>query len=125
MPTLNQLLKNPRITKKKKNRVAALQGSPFKKGVCIRVYRMKPKKPNSAQRKVARVKLCNNRKIAVFIPGEGHALQEHSVVLVRGGRVPDLPGVKFHAVRSKYDFTAVTNRKSSPSKYGVKTAKTK
>jgi len=118
-------VRNPRVSKKKKNRIAALAGSPFKKGVCTRVYKMKPKKPNSAQRKVARVRLCNNRRIAVYIPGEGHTLQEHSVVLVRGGRVQDLPGVKYHAIRGKYDFTAVAKRKSSPSKYGIKTAKAK
>ena len=111
MVTLNQLIRKSRKKPLNKNRVRALDGSPLKKGVCLRVYKMKPKKPNSAQRKVARVKLTNGKKITAYIPGEGHNLQEHSVVLVCGGRVPDLPGVKYHCVRGKYDLYHVEKKK--------------
>jgi len=120
MPTTNQLVKKIRKGKKHKNKVPALRGACQKKGVCIKVFIMKPKKPNSAFRKVARVKLSNNIKITGYIPGIGHNLQEHSIVLIRGGRVKDLPGVKYKMIRGKYDLHPVQNRKSRRSKYGVK-----
>ncbi len=120
MPTINQLVRKGRkkITKKKKNR--ALESSPQKRGVCTRVYTTTPKKPNSALRKVARVRLTNGHEVTVYIPGEGHNLQEHSIVLVRGGRVKDLPGVRYHIVRGALDTAGVDNRTQSRSKYGTK-----
>nr|WCH57868.1 ribosomal protein S12 [Catenella fusiformis] len=120
MPTVQQLLKNSRKNKKDKNKVAALKKCPQKKGVCVRVYTINPKKPNSAERKIAKVRLTNGRLIIGYIPGEGHSLQEHSIVLVRGGRVKDLPGVRYHFVRGPYNFHGVVNRKKSRSKYGRK-----
>ncbi|MEO0262248.1 MAG: 30S ribosomal protein S12 [candidate division WOR-3 bacterium] len=123
MPTINQLVKKGRKLKKKKSRSPALEGCPQKRGVCIRVYTTTPKKPNSALRKVAKVRLSNGKEIIAYIPGEGHNLQEHSVVLVRGGRVKDLPGVKYHIIRGKYDCAGVEGRKQSRSKYGTKRPK--
>jgi len=123
MPTFNQLLKFGRKPKTRVNKFAALEGSPQKKGVCIRVYTTKPKKPNSAIRKVTRVKLNNGRKITAYIPGEGHNLQDHSVVLIRAGRVPDLPGVKFKVLRGKFDAASVLKRKNGRSHYGTKNLK--
>lgn len=121
MSTINQLVySNPRIKKNKKKKTPALQKNPQVKGVCLKIYNRTPKKPNSALRKVAKVRLSNKQKVEAYIPGEGHTLQEYSVVLMRGGRVPDLPGVKYHLVRGKYDFKGVKNRKKSRSKYGVK-----
>ncbi|OGC23231.1 30S ribosomal protein S12 [candidate division WOR-1 bacterium RIFOXYB2_FULL_42_35] len=120
MPTLNQLIKRGRTKKKKKNRVPALQGSPLRRGVCVRVYTTTPKKPNSALRKVARVRLTTGSEVSAYIPGEGHNLQEHSVVLVRGGRVKDLPGVRYHIVRGSLDTLGVEGRNQSRSKYGAK-----
>lgn len=120
MATINQLIrKKGRGGKKRSFFSPALQGAPFKKGVCSRVYIMSPKKPNSAKRKVARVRLTNGYEVTAYIPGEGHSLQEHSVVLVRGGRVKDLPGVKYHLVRGVYDLLGVKDRQKSRSKYGV------
>lgn len=118
--TLNQIIRIKRKKSKKKNKTPALLKSPQKKGICIKVYTTTPKKPNSALRKVCRVKLSNKNEITVYIPGEGHNLQEHSNILVRGGRVKDLPGVKYHAIRNVYDLTEVINRKKSRSKYGTK-----
>ncbi|MGX7583022.1 30S ribosomal protein S12 [Candidatus Vidania fulgoroideorum] len=120
MSTINQILKKKIKKRKKKNRNIALCRNPFKKGVCIKVYTTTPKKPNSALRKVAKVKLSNKREIICYIPGEGHNLQEHSSVLVRGGRVKDLPGVKYHLIRGVYDFKGIEKRKNSRSKYGTK-----
>nr|YP_008963215.1 ribosomal protein S12 [Gelidium vagum]AGO19329.1 ribosomal protein S12 [Gelidium vagum] len=120
MPTLKQLLKKTRFKIKSKKRSTALFNNPQKKGVCIRVYTINPKKPNSAERKVAKVQLTSGKSIIGYIPGEGHSLQEHSLVLVRGGRVKDLPGVFYHFIRGKYDLISVKNRKSSRSKYGKK-----
>jgi small subunit ribosomal protein S12 len=120
MPTYNQLLKFGRKVKIRVNKIAALQGSPQKKGICIRVFTTKPKKPNSAIRKVVRVRLSNKSKITAYIPGEGHNLQDHSVVLIRGGRVPDLPGVKYKVIRGKYDAASVLKRKNGRSHYGTK-----
>lgn len=120
MPTLNQLLKNPRKTKQNKSKSIALQKCPQKKGVCIKVYTTNPKKPNSAERKVAKVQLTNKKLVIGYISGEGHTLQEHSLVLVRGGRVKDLPGVRYHFVRGVYDLHADQNKKNSRSKYGKK-----
>lgn len=120
MPTFNQLVKKSRKPKIKKSKSPALEGNPQKRGVCIRVYTATPKKPNSALRKVAKVRLTTGKEIVAYIPGEGHNLQEHSVVLVRGGRVKDLPGVKYHIVRGKYDTAGVEGRKSSRSLYGTK-----
>lgn len=120
MSTINQICKNKRKKKKKKNRSVALCKNPFKKGICVKVYTTTPKKPNSALRKVAKVRLCNKKEIICYIPGEGHNLQEHSTVLVRGGRVKDLPGVKYHLIRGVYDFKGIEKRKSSRSKYGTK-----
>lgn len=119
MTTINQIIRKPRkkIIKSSKN---ALEGNPQKKGVCLRVFTRKPKKPNSAQRKVAKIKFSNNKIFDVFLPGEGHSLQEHGIVLVRGGRTKDLPGVKYKAIRGKYDLAPVLGRKNSRSKYGVK-----
>jgi small subunit ribosomal protein S12 len=118
--TLNQLVKSPRKAKDKKNKAPALEQSPFKRGVCVKVYDTAPKKPNSARRKVAKVRLSTGKEVICYIPGEGHALQEHSVVLVRGGRVKDLPGVRYHLVRGAYDFAGVVGKIRSRSKYGAK-----
>ena len=120
MPTINQLVRKGRQQQEKKNRTPALKGAPQKRGVCTRVYTTTPKKPNSALRKVARVRLTNGMEITAYIPGIGHNLQEHSVVLVRGGRVKDLPGVRYKVVRAALDAAGVANRKQSRSKYGVK-----
>ena len=123
MPTINQLIRKGRSRVKKKTKSPALEGSPQKRGVCLRVYTTTPKKPNSALRKVARVRLSNGKVVSAYIPGEGHALQEHSIVLVRGGRVKDLPGVRYHIVRGVYDSVGVEDRKKSRSCYGTKKPK--
>ncbi|MBI4228739.1 MAG: 30S ribosomal protein S12 [Deltaproteobacteria bacterium] len=123
MPTINQLVREGREQVRKKSKAPALQNCPQKRGVCIRVYTTTPKKPNSALRKVARVRLTNGIEITGYIPGEGHSLQEHSVVLVRGGRVKDLPGVRYHIVRGTLDTTGVENRRRGRSKYGAKRPK--
>jgi small subunit ribosomal protein S12 len=123
MPTINQLCRKGRTKIKGKTKAPALQSSPQKRGVCIRVYTSTPKKPNSALRKVARVRLTNGMEITTYIPGEGHNLQEHSVVLVRGGRVKDLPGVRYHVIRGTLDSVGVQDRKKSRSKYGTKKPK--
>jgi small subunit ribosomal protein S12 len=120
MPTFNQLTKNPRAPKKRSTKVPGLRNSPQRKGVCLKVYTRSPKKPNSANRKVAQVRLTSRAKIISYIPGIGHNLQEHSVVLVRGGRVKDLPGVRYHMVRGKFDLKGVMNRKQGRSKFGTK-----
>jgi small subunit ribosomal protein S12 len=120
MPTINQIIRKPRKGGKEKGKGGALRGNPQKKGVVLRVYTRKPKKPNSALRKVAKVKLTNRREVEAYIMGEGHNLQEHAVVLIRGGRVPDLPGVRYKIVRGKYDLGGVVGRKTSRSKYGKK-----
>ena len=140
MPTINQLIRKPRKSKKAKSKTPALQtvfnvlkrkrrtlpkGAPFKRGVCLKVTTMTPKKPNSALRKIARVRLSNGQEVTAYIPGEGHNLQEHSVVLVRGGRVKDLPGVRYHIVRGVYDTQGVEGRKQSRSLYGTKKEKAK
>lgn len=123
MPTISQLLNKGRKTARKKSKARALQGCPQRRGVCIRVYTTTPKKPNSALRKVARIRLTNGIEVTGYIPGEGHTLQEHSVVLVRGGRVKDLPGVRYHIVRGTLDSTGVENRRNGRSKYGAKKPK--
>ena len=123
MPTINQLIAKPRRPLKARNKVPALQASPQKRGVCTRVYTTTPKKPNSALRKVAQVRLTNGFEALTYIPGEGHNLQEHSVVLIRGGRVKDLPGVRYHIVRGTLDAAGVENRKQGRSKYGAKRPK--
>ena len=123
MPTINQLVRKGRTTVKKRNKVPALEQSPQKRGVCTRVYTTTPKKPNSALRKVARVKLTNGQEVSAYIPGEGHNLQEHSVVLIRGGRVKDLPGVRYHILRGTLDTQGVTTRKQRRSLYGAKRPK--
>lgn len=136
MPTIHQLIKNPRHKVKRRTKAPALARgfnvlknrpkrywSPFKRGVCIKVTTTTPKKPNSALRKVARVRLTNGMEVTAYIPGEGHNLQEHSVVLIRGGRVKDLPGVRYHIVRGMLDTAGVENRKQQRSKYGAKTPK--
>lgn len=123
MPTINQLVREGRAKQNEKSKAPALSKCPQRKGVCVRVYTTTPKKPNSALRKVARVKLSNGYEVTSYIPGEGHNLQEHSVVLVRGGRVKDLPGVRYHIVRGTLDTTGVANRKKSRSKYGAKAGK--
>ena len=123
MPTINQLCRRERVEQKHKSKSPVLEANPFKKGVCLAVKTMTPKKPNSALRKIARVRLSNGKEVTVYIPGEGHNLQEHSIVLVRGGRVKDLPGVRYHIVRGVYDCQGVTDRKQSRSKYGAKRAK--
>jgi len=136
MPTINQLVKTKRKSKKKKNKAPALAfsfnvlknrpkkySSPFKRGVCLKVFTVTPKKPNSALRKVARVRLTNQMEVSAYIPGEGHNLQEHSVVMIRGGRVRDLPGVRYHVVRGVLDTGAVEGRKQGRSKYGAKKEK--
>jgi len=136
MPTIRQLIKKPRRSAKKFRKTVALQHgfnvlknrpsnypSPFKRGVCVKVFTQTPKKPNSALRKVARVKLSNGMEVTAYIPGEGHNLQEHSIVLIRGGRVKDLPGVRYHIVRGILDTQGVQNKKQERSKYGTKKAK--
>jgi small subunit ribosomal protein S12 len=123
MPTVNQLVKKGRRPVKRKTSAPALTGSPQKRGVCIRVYTTTPKKPNSALRKVARVRLTNGIEVTTYIPGIGHNLQEHSVVLIRGGRVKDLPGVRYHIIRGTLDSVGVQDRKQSRSKYGAKKPK--
>ncbi|PIS05398.1 MAG: 30S ribosomal protein S12 [Candidatus Buchananbacteria bacterium CG10_big_fil_rev_8_21_14_0_10_42_9] len=140
MPTVNQLLKKPRKTAKRKPKTPALRrvsntlkrtkkdmskGAPFKRGVCLKVQTTTPKKPNSALRKIARVRLSNGMEVTAYIPGEGHNLQEHSIVMIRGGRVRDLPGVRYHVVRGVYDTTGVDGRKQSRSLYGAKKEKKK
>ena len=123
MPTINQLIRSPRSKQLKRNKVPALERCPQKRGGCTRVYTTTPKKPNSALRKVARVKLTNGFEVTSYIPGEGHNLQEHSVVLIRGGRVKDLPGVRYHVLRGILDTEGVKNRKQRRSKYGAKRPK--
>ena len=123
MPTIAQLVRKGRESKTTKTKTPALKGSPQRRGVCTRVYTNTPKKPNSALRKVARVRLTSGVEVTAYIPGEGHNLQEHSIVLVRGGRVKDLPGVRYHIVRGTLDATGVEKRRSSRSKYGVKRPK--
>lgn len=123
MATINQLIREGREKVKKKNTAPALKGCPQKRGVCIRVYTSTPKKPNSALRKVARVRLTNGMEVTTYIPGIGHNLQEHSVVLIRGGRVKDLPGVRYHIIRGTLDSIGVADRKNSRSKYGAKRPK--
>ena len=124
MPTVNQLIRKGRRKSKKKAKTPALQNCPQKMGVCVRVYTSTPKKPNSALRKVARVRLTNGIEVTSYIPGMGHNLQEHSVVLIRGGRVKDLPGVRYHIVRGTMDTTGVDDRRQGRSKYGAKKPKT-
>ncbi len=124
MPTLNQLVRKPRTKQVKKSTVPALQKCPQKRGVCTRVYTTTPKKPNSALRKVARVRLTNGFEVTAYIGGEGHNLQEHSVVLLRGGRVKDLPGVRYHTVRGALDTSGVSDRRQGRSKYGTARPKT-
>jgi small subunit ribosomal protein S12 len=123
LPTLNQLLRKGRKEIIKKTKAPALTNCPQRRGVCTRVYTTTPKKPNSALRKVARVRLTNGFEVTAYIPGEGHNLQEHSIVLIRGGRVKDLPGVRYHIVRGTYDTSGVDDRKQGRSKYGVKRKK--
>ncbi len=123
MPTINQLVRSAREDKVVRNKVPALQSCPQKRGVCSRVYTTTPKKPNSALRKVCRVRLTNGHEVISYIPGEGHNLQEHSVVLIRGGRVKDLPGVRYHTLRGTLDTQGVKNRKQGRSKYGTKKPK--
>lgn len=123
MPTISQLIRKGRSTKKKKTSAPALAGSPQKRGVCTRVYTTTPKKPNSALRKVARVRLTNGFEVTAYIPGEGHNLQEHSIVLIEGGRVKDLPGVRYHIIRGTLDTSGVDDRKTSRSRYGTKKPK--
>lgn len=140
MPTISQLIRKPRKTSKRKSKTPALllrqntlrrtktiesEGSPFKRGVCVKVTTMTPKKPNSALRKIARVRLSNGMEVTAYIPGIGHNLQEHSIVMIRGGRVKDLPGVRYHIVRGKYDALGVDNRKQGRSLYGAKQEKAK
>ncbi|MGZ0020402.1 30S ribosomal protein S12 [Nitrosomonas sp. wSCUT-2] len=124
MPTISQLVRKPRAAKRVKSSVPALENCPQKRGVCTRVYTTTPKKPNSALRKVARVRLTNGFEVSSYIGGEGHNLQEHSVVLIRGGRVKDLPGVRYHTVRGSLDTAGVKDRKQGRSKYGSKKPKT-
>jgi small subunit ribosomal protein S12 len=123
MPTINQLIRKPRVAQRARKKVPALQQSPQKRGVCTRVYTTTPKKPNSALRKVAKVRLTNGFEVIGYIPGEGHNLQEHSVVMIRGGRVKDLPGVRYHILRGVLDTQGVKNRKQRRSKYGAKRPK--
>lgn len=138
MPTINQLIKHGRSFKPKKSKTPALRrvvddlrrvekdlpkGAPFKRGVCLKVHTRTPKKPNSALRKVARVRLSNKQEVTAYIPGEGHNLQEHSIVMIRGGRVKDLPGVRYHVIRGRYDTAGVEGRKQSRSLYGAKKEK--
>lgn len=123
MPTIQQLIRNPRVKQVKRNKVPALQENPQKQGVCTRVYTTTPKKPNSALRKVAKIRLSNGFEVIGYIPGEGHNLQEHSVVLIRGGRVKDLPGVRYHIIRGVLDTQGVSARRQRRSKYGAKRPK--
>jgi small subunit ribosomal protein S12 len=123
MPTVNQLLRHPRRDRVKKTKSPALESCPQRRGVCLRVTTTTPRKPNSALRKIARVRLTNGYEVTGYIPGEGHNLQEHSVILLQGGRVPDLPGVRYHIVRGALDTQGVKNRKQSRSRYGVKKPK--
>lgn len=123
MPTINQLIRFGRKKGKSKSNSPALENSPFKRGVCTRVFTTTPKKPNSALRKVARVRLSNGVEVSAYIPGEGHSLQEHSIVLVRGGKIKDIPGVRYHVVRGTKDSTGVENRKRGRSKYGTRRQK--
>jgi small subunit ribosomal protein S12 len=123
MPTINQLIRSPRRPKAVRNKVPALEGCPQKRGVCARVFTTTPKKPNSAMRKVARIRLTNGYEVTGYIPGEGHNLQEHSVVMIRGGRVKDLPGVRYHIIRGTLDTQGVKSRKQARSKYGAKRPK--
>ena len=123
MPTINQLVRKGRVQILAKNKAPALGASPQKRGVCTRVYTTTPKKPNSALRKVARVRLTNHMEVTAYIPGEGHNLQEHSIVLIRGGRVKDLPGVRYHIIRGTLDTSGVEDRKKGRSKYGAKKSK--
>jgi small subunit ribosomal protein S12 len=123
MPTANQIVRKPRQSKREKSTVPALEACPQRRGVCTRVYTTTPKKPNSAMRKVARVRLTNGFEVTSYIGGEGHNLQEHSVVLIRGGRVKDLPGVRYHTVRGTLDCAGVSDRKQGRSKYGTKRPK--
>ena len=123
MPTINQLVRSPRIIQKVKSKSRALYRNPFRRGVCVQVMTRTPKKPNSAIRKVAKVRLTNGMEVIAYIPDEGHSLQEHSIVLVRGGRVKDLPGVRYHIVRGTLDCVGVEKRRRSRSKYGVKRPK--
>ncbi len=125
MPTINQLVRKSRKIILRKNKAPALDGCPQKRGVCTRVYTTTPKKPNSALRKVARVRLTNNIEVSAYIPGEGHNLQEHSIVLIRGGRVKDLPGVRYHIIRGTLDTSGVEDRRQGRSKYGAKKPKAK
>lgn len=140
MPTINQLIRKGRSIQKGKSKSPAMQytldtlhrkrtdlaaGSPFKRGVCVKVTTMTPKKPNSALRKIARIRLSNGTEVTAYIPGEGHNLQEHSIVMIRGGRVKDLPGVRYHIVRGRYDTTGVEARRRGRSKYGAKLPKEK
>jgi small subunit ribosomal protein S12 len=125
VPTINQLVRKGRVVVSSKNKAPALDACPQKRGVCTRVYTTTPKKPNSALRKVARVRLTNGIEVTAYIPGEGHNLQEHSIVLIRGGRVKDLPGVRYHIIRGTLDTSGVEDRKKSRSKYGTKKPKAK
>ena len=125
MPTINQLVRKGRVKILSKNKAPALEACPQKRGVCTRVYTTTPKKPNSALRKVARVRLTNTIEVTAYIPGEGHNLQEHSIVLIRGGRVKDLPGVRYHIIRGTLDTSGVEDRKKGRSKYGAKKPKAK
>ena len=123
MPTINQLVRKPRKSKQERSKRPALEGNPQKRGVCTRVYTTTPRKPNSALRKVARIRLTNGFEVTSYIPGEGHNLQEHSVVMIRGGRVKDLPGVRYHIIRGTLDTQGVNDRKQRRSKYGAKRPK--
>ena len=123
MPTINQLIKKPRRSLARINKVKDLEACPQKRGVCLQVKTMTPKKPNSALRKIARVRLSNGKEVTVYIPGEGHNLQEHSIVLIRGGRVKDLPGVRYHVIRGTLDAVGVQDRRQGRSKYGAKRPK--
>lgn len=123
MPTIAQILRKPRVDKRQRTKSPALKGCAQLRGVCVQVRTMTPKKPNSALRKIARVRLSNTQEVTAYIPGEGHNLQEHSIVLVRGGRVKDLPGVRYHIIRGTLDCQGVQNRKRSRSKYGAKRPK--
>jgi small subunit ribosomal protein S12 len=123
MPTINQLVRKPRTPRTARNKVAAMEACPQKRGVCTRVYTTTPKKPNSALRKVARIRLSNGFEVTGYIPGEGHNLQEHSIVMIRGGRVKDLPGVRYHIIRGTLDTQGVKNRQKNRSKYGAKRPK--
>ena len=125
MPTIQQLVRKGRVELIDKSKSPALDSSPQRRGVCVRVYTTTPKKPNSAMRKVARVRLTNQKEVNAYIPGEGHNLQEHSIVLIRGGRVKDLPGVRYHTVRGSLDTSGVSDRKQGRSKYGTKKPKNK